>query len=331
MRLISMTGLRGAAVAVGISAGLALAALPPPAAAEEISIASGTAGGLYHPVAGAICKLVNEHTADHGIVCTVAFGEGSVANIQTMRAGETTFAMAQSDTAREAMLGTGPFVEPGPYDALRSVMSLFVEQVTIVTRRDKNIHDFADLKGKRVYPSSPGSGGYLLMHALFEAEGWQPGDVIEISDDDLKAPDIAQALCDNEVDAFSVTVGHPSPLVKEAADTCDVVLVPVSGPAADALIASDALYAKATIPGGLYRGNPQDVPGLGLVATLVTTADANADMVYQVTKAYFEGMDRLRDASPLFSSLTVEQMERDGLSAPLHEGAARYYAEADAE
>ncbi|MCB1495025.1 MAG: TAXI family TRAP transporter solute-binding subunit [Bauldia sp.] len=328
MRLVSITGLRRAVIGAAVSAGLALAAAMSPAAAEEVSIASGTTGGLYHPAAGAICKLVNEHTAEHGITCTVAFGNGSVANIQSLRAGETTFAMAQSDTGREAMLGTGPFVEAGPYDALRSVMSLFVEQVTIVTRRDKDIRSFADLKGKRVYPSSPGSGGYLLMQALFEAEGWGPDDIIEIAEDDLTAPDIAQSLCDNEVDAFSVTVGHPSPLVKEAAETCDVVLIPVAGPAVDALIAGDALYARSAIPGGMYRGNPQDIPGLGLVATLVTTADADADVVYALTKAYFEGMDRLREASPLFSSLTVEQMARDGLSAPLHEGAARFFAEA---
>jgi len=319
--------LRGAAVAVGISAGLALAALPPPAAAEEISIASGTAGGLYHPVAGAICKLVNEHTADHGIVCTVAFGEGSVANIQTMRAGETTFAMAQSDTAREAMLGTGPFVEPGPYDALRSVMSLFVEQVTIVTRRDKNIHDFADLKGKRVYPSSPGSGGYLLMHALFEAEGWQPGDVIEISDDDLKAPDIAQALCDNEVDAFSVTVGHPSPLVKEAAETCDVVLVPVSGPAADSLIAGEPLYAKSTIPGGMYRGTDSDVNTFGVGATFVTSAKVSDEAVYTVVKAIFDNFDDFKKLHPALANLQPESMVNQGNSAPLHPGAEKYYKE----
>ncbi|MEQ8702085.1 MAG: TAXI family TRAP transporter solute-binding subunit [Bauldia litoralis] len=305
-----------------------LAALAPAAADETVSIASGRPGGLYHPVAGGICTLVNDQTDDHGITCTVSFGVGSITNIEAMRGGEVTFAMAQSDIHRDALLGVGSFAGAPPYDDLRSVMSLFVEQVTIVTRADKGIDTVADLKGKRVYPSSPGSGGYTIMQDLFAAEGWQPGDIVEITDDDLMAPSIAQALCDNELDAFSLTVGHPSPLIKEAAETCDVVLVPVEGPAVEAPIADQPLYARSVIPGGLYRGNRNDIAGLGLVATLVTTADVSADTVYAVTRAYFEGVDRLRAASPLFSSLSVAQMAADGLSAPLHDGAARYYAEA---
>ena len=308
----------------------ALAAALSPAAAEDttITIASGTPGGLYHPAAGAICKLVNEHTADHGITCTVAFGIGSITNIRAMREGEASFAMAQSDTQRDAVEGIGSFKEDGPFDKMRSVAALFVEQVTIVTRKDKDIRKFDDLKGKRVYPSEPGSGGYVIMQDLFKAKGWQPGDITEITDADYKAPDLAQALCDNELDAFSVTVGHPSPLIKEAAATCDIVLVPVDGPVVDALIAGESLYAKSVVPGGMYHGNPQETPGLGLVATLVTTTDVAPDVVYEVTRALFGGIDRLRQASPLFNSLTTEQMARDGLSAPLHEGAARYYSEA---
>ncbi len=301
-----------------------------PAAAEDttVTIASGRAGGLYHPVAGAICRLVNEHTADHGITCTVEFGVGSVTNIEAMRDSEVNFAMAQSDTQRNAMEGIGPFAEDSPFEKMRSVAALFVEQVTIVTRKDKDIRTFDDLKGKRVYPSEPGSGGYVIMQELFKGKGWQPGDITEITDADYKAPDLAQALCDNELDAFSVTVGHPSPLIKETAATCDIVLVPVEGPAVDKLIAGESLYAKSVVPGGMYHGNPEDIPGLGLVATLVTTTDVAPDVVYNVTKAFFGGIDRLRDASPLFNSLTTEQMANDGLTAPLHEGAARYYSEA---
>ncbi|MCP4384420.1 MAG: TAXI family TRAP transporter solute-binding subunit [Hyphomicrobiales bacterium] len=319
-RRIVVVAVTGIAAAIG-TAGEARAD-------TDITIASGRPGGLYHPVAGAICKLVNEDTDEHGITCTVAFGIGSITNIEAMHDGEVTFAMAQSDTHRDALVGIGPFEEAGPFDDLRSVMSLFVEQVTIVTRSDKDIQTFADLKGKRVYPSEPGSGGYIIMQELFRNEGWKPGDTTEITDADLKAPNIAQALCDAEIDAFAITVGHPSPLVKEAADTCDVDLIPVEDDAADALVAAEPLYAKSVVPGGLYRGNPADVAGLGLVATLVTSADADADAIYAVTGAFFQGIDRLRKASPLFSSLSVEQMATDGLSAPLHEGAAQYYSEA---
>jgi TRAP transporter TAXI family solute receptor len=218
-------------------------------AAEDettVTIISGRPGGVYYPVAGAICKLVNEKTDEHGITCTVEFGIGSVANIEAMRDGEATLAMAQSDIHRDATKGTGSFEEAEPFDTMRSVASLFVEQLTVVARKDRNIATLEDLKGKRLNPSVPGSGQYILMRQLMEAEGWAPGDVDIITE--TKAPDEAEALCDGEYDAFSLAVGHPSPLIKEAAATCDVVLVPVEGPSVEKIISEEPLYAKSVIP-----------------------------------------------------------------------------------
>lgn len=301
------------------------------AAPEEqtITIASGRTGGLYHPVAGAICKLVNAQTAQHGITCTVAFGVGSVSNINELRRGEVTMAMAQSDTHRDAVDGAGPFQEDEPFADMRSLFALFVEQVTIVARQDKNISALDDLKGKRLYLPELGSGGRILLQRVMEAEGWTEADMANIVEvRDFKAPNLAQALCDNEIDAFSLTVGHPSPVIKEATVSCDALLVPVAGPGVDALLAQDALYARAVVPAGLYRGNDHDVAGLGLVATLVTTAATPPDVIYQVTKSYFASIDRLRSASPLFSSLDRQQMATAGLTAPVHDGALRYFVEA---
>ncbi|MCB1501913.1 MAG: TAXI family TRAP transporter solute-binding subunit [Bauldia sp.] len=316
-RAIVAAGLGG--VLAMASAGLAMAA--------EISIISGRPGGVYYPVAGAICQLVNEHTAEHGVTCTVAFGIGSVANIEAMRDGEATMAMAQSDTQRDALTATGPFAEAEAFTELRSVAALFVEQVTIAARKDKGIVAFDDLKGRRVYLGPPGSGGRVLIDRLIAAEGWAPGDVTEVKEGDFTAPNLSEALCDGAFDAFVITVGHPSPLIKDAASMCDVVLVPVAGPVVETLIAGDSLYAATSVPAGLYPGVGRAVPGIGLVATLVTTSDVDPDVVYAVAEAFGEGYERLRASSPLFSSLSADQIGKDGLTAPLHEGAARYYSE----
>jgi TRAP transporter TAXI family solute receptor len=195
-----------------------------------------------------------------------------------------------------------------------------------VARKDKEIAELEDLKGKRLNPSVPGSGQYVLMQKLMEAEGWAPGDVEIVTE--FEAPDAAEALCNGEYDAFSLAVGHPSPLIREAAAACNVVVVPVEGPTVEKIIAEEALYTKSMIPADTYRNNPDPVPGLGLAATLVATDIVDEDVVYEVTKALFEGLDRLREASPIFSSLSTEQMAGEGLTAPLHEGAARYYSEA---
>jgi len=298
------------------------------AMATEISIASGRPGGLYYPVAGAVCALVNEHTADDGINCTVAFGAGSVANIEALRQGEADMAIVQADVQRDAVTGSGAFAAAGPFSELRSVAALFVEDVTIAARRDKGIVALDDLKGKRIYLGAPGSGGRAIIDRLMAAAGWSPGDVTEVPEGGYTAPDLAEALCDGELDAFVMTVGHPSPLITEAVSMCDVILVPVAGPAVDKVIAENGLYTPSAIPPGTYPGIDKAVPGIAVVATLLTTAGTQADAAYAAARAFVEGYERLGENSPLFSALSVGQIATEGLTAPLHEGAARYYSEA---
>lgn len=254
-------------------------------------------------------------------------GVGSISNIRSMLDGEATMAMTQSDIQRDAVEGVGTFAETGPARNMRSISALFVEQITIATRRDKGIISLEDLKGRRAYLGTPGTGNRVLMERLMSAEGWQPGDVIDVPESSLEAPSLAEALCDAEVDAIVTTAGHPNPQIREATSMCDVVLVPLAGPKIDEIIASEKFYAPSNIPAGLYKGVGKEVPGIGLVATLVTTADAPADVIYAVTQAIHEGFGRLQKSSPLFASLSADQLAEDGLTAPLHEGAARYYAE----
>jgi uncharacterized protein len=317
----------GLAAATALLAGMG--AIDGIARADEsvaISIAGGRPGGLYHPVAGALCNLVNAGTDAHGITCTVEVGEGSVSNLQALRGGRATMALSQSDTQQKALTGEEPFEEAGPFEDLRSMFAVFIEKVTVVARADRGISVFEDLQGKRVNLPPAGSGGRVLMQRIMTAKGWDEDAVIEIAE--VEAPTLAEALCDGEFDAFSVTVGHPSPLVREAANTCDVVLVPVTGPEIDRLIEDNPLYARSVVAAGMYRGNERDIEGLGLIATLVTTAEVSPEVVYEVTKVFFSGLDRLREVSPLFAQLTPEERIEAGLSAPLHDGAIRFFKEA---
>ena len=122
-------------------------------------------------------------------------------------------------------------------------------------------------------------------------------------------------------------VGHPNGLSKEATTTCDAVIVEVTGPAISKLVADNAYYRVATIPGGMYRGNPDDITVFGVGATFVSSTAIPANTVYQVVKAVFENFDDFRKLHPAFNNLKESEMITDALSAPLHDGAAQYYKE----
>ena len=294
-------------------------------AASFITIGTGGVTGVYYPTGGAICRLVNKGRKTHGVRCSVESTGGSVYNLNTIRAGELDMGVAQSDWQYHAYNGTSKFKEQGPNRELRAVFSVHPEPFTVVARADSGIKNFSGLKGKRVNIGNPGSGQRGTMQVVMDALGWTKSDFALASE--LKAAEQSRALCDNKIDAMIYTVGHPSGSIKEATTSCDANLVNVTGPVIDRLVANNSYYRTATIPAGMYRGNDQETQTFGVGATFVSSTKVPKETVYQVVKAVFENFDDFRKLHPAFTNLKKEQMVKDGLSAPLHGGAAQYYKE----
>ncbi|WP_371410793.1 TAXI family TRAP transporter solute-binding subunit [Vibrio penaeicida] len=320
-----MTFLKTACVVMGLTGALGLATTAN-AADDFVTIGTGGVTGVYYPTGGAICRLVNKGRKDHGIRCSVESTGGSVYNINTIRAGELDLGIAQSDWQYHAYNGSSKFEDKGPFKDLRAVFSVHPEPFTVVARADAGIKTFEDLKGKRVNIGNPGSGQRGTMEVLMGELGWTMKDFKLASE--LKASEQSKALCDNKIDAMIYTVGHPSGAIKEATTSCDSVIVEVSGPTVAKLIADNSFYRVATIPGGMYRGNAEDVQTFGVGATFVSSTDVKEKVVYEIVKAVFENFDTFKRLHPAFNNLKKEEMAKDGLSAPLHAGAAKYYKEA---
>ncbi len=313
--------LLGTVTAVGMS-------LAGGAVAQQTFISIGTGGvtGVYYPAGGAVCSLVNRGRAEHGIRCGVESTGGSVFNVNAIRSGELEFGVAQSDIQYNSFNGVNQFADAGAFEDLRAVFSLHPEPFTVVARADAGISSFEDLRGKRVNIGNPGSGQRATMDVVLEAMGWTTSDFAVASE--LPPAEQALALCDNNIDAMVYTVGHPSGAIQEATTACDSVLVNVTGPEIEGLVEANPYYRVAVIPGGMYRGTDEDVTTFGVGATFVTSAAVPDDVVYAVTKAIFEGLDQFKALHPALGNLDPEQMVAEGNSAPLHDGAERYFREA---
>ncbi|GAD22787.1 TAXI family TRAP transporter solute-binding subunit [Acidovorax sp. MR-S7] len=298
-----------------------------PAMAQQKFVTIGTGGvtGVYYAAGGAICRLVNKDRAKHGIRCSVESTGGSVFNVNTIKAGELDLGFTQSDVQYNAVKGVSQFKDAGAVGDLRAVFAVHPEPFTVVARKEANIGKFEDFKGKRFNVGNPGSGTRASMEELLAAMGWKLSDFSLASE--LKADEHGPALCDGKVDGFFYGVGHPSANIQDPTTSCGAKLVPLAGPVVDKLVADKPYYAKVTIPAGLYPNNPQATPTYGVLATVVASAKTPADTVYAVTKAVFENFEEFKKLHPALANLSPQSMVKDGLSAPLHEGAARYYKE----
>ena len=309
---------------VSLVAAFAMGALNAQAEEKFITIGTGGQTGVYYVVGQSICQLVNRDTAKTQVKCNAPSTGASVANLNAIADKQMDMGIAQSDWQYHAYNGSSSF-EGKKNDKIRAVFSLHPEPFTVMARDDSGIKTFDDLKGKRVNVVDPGSGTRATMNVILKEKGWSDKDFKVASE--LKPSEMASVMCDNNLDAITYNVGHPNGALKEAAASCNAHLVPVTGEAIDKLVDDHSYYAKATIPGGLYKGTDNPVETFGVYATLVTSSDVEEDKVYAVVKAVFDNFDRFKRLHPAFANLKEEEMIKNALSAPLHDGAVRYYKE----
>ena len=304
--------------------------------AEFFTIGTGGPTGVYFQTGNAICKMLHksaiakEHGRSTGIDkayrCTAPSTGGSNYNIGQIAAGEFQFGVAQSDWQYHAINGSSKW-EGKQYSDLRAVFSVHNEPFQIWARKKAKVKDFAGLEGKVVNIGNAGSGQRGTMEVLMDAKG--VNNSFFKSTTELTSSEQVKALCDGKIDAFGYSVGFPNGAMENAA-SCGAKALPINltGPEVQGLIDGAAYYAKAVIPKGTYTGQKKDVTTFGVKATVVTSADVSDELVYLVVKAVMENFDDFKKQHPAFSSLKKEDMIADGLSAPLHEGAKRYYKEA---
>ncbi|MDY3330393.1 MAG: TAXI family TRAP transporter solute-binding subunit [Pelistega sp.] len=322
MKLMKKMSLAAGALAV------ATAFIAPSTAMAQqkfVSIGTGGVTGVYYAAGGAICRIVNKDRADHGLRCSVESTGASVFNVNTIKAGELDLGFAQSDVAYNAYNGESNFKEAGAYKDLRSVFSLHPEPLTILTRKEANIKGFDDLKGKRFNVGNPGSGSRASLEQYMQARGIDNSFFALASE--LKPDEHGTALCDGKIDGFIFGVGHPSANIQDPTTTCGAKLMPFTGEVVDKIVEQYPYYAKVNIPGGLYQNNPDDTPTYGVLATVVASTKTPDDVVYQIVKSVFENFDDFKKLHPALAHLTKEDMVKNGLSAPLHAGAEKYYKE----
>lgn len=297
------------------------------AVAQERFVTIGTGGqtGVYYTAGQSICRFVNRAETEPAIKCNAPSTAGSVTNIVSLQNGEFEFGFIQSDHQHKALNGLPPFDKDGPIEELRAVFSLQTEILTVVARSDSGIETFDDLKGKRVNIGVPGSGSRDTFDEVMKAKGWTNADFALAGE--LKPAEMASALGDNNLDAITYVVGHPSGAIQEALTNVEAELIPVSGAQIDKFLQGADYYTAAEIPAGLYPGVDAAVPSIGGKAVLATTAKTDPEVVYQLVKAVFDNLERFKRLHPAFAGLEAKDMIRVGLTAPLHEGAERFYKE----
>jgi TRAP transporter TAXI family solute receptor len=294
-------------------------------AAKPFVLVTGVVTGVYYPVGGALCQVMNRTQAQHGRRCLVEATDGPVYNLNALRSGEADAALVQSDWQRMAYKGEGRFAAAGPFKELRAVATLYPETLTLLARPDAEIRGLAGLKGKRVNYGPQGSALRSLSAMVLGVLGQD----IASDEGDIPPDDAADALCEGQLDAAFFAVGHPNATVRRALSECGAVLIPLTGPALDKLVADHPELVRATVPAPLYPGLQEDVATVGVAATLVVRADADDKAVAELARVLKDEGQTLAARHPAFTLVDPNGLANLGRTAPLHGAAEKTYMKSE--
>lgn len=291
-----------------------------------VTIGTGGITGVYYPTGGAIAKIINAKKDTYNIRATVEATGASVFNLNALSSGDLDFGIAQADRQFQAYTGISEW-EGKPQKDLRAVFALAPEMVTFVAAEDSGIKSLKDIKGKTVNIGNPGSGNRQNAIDVIEMAGLKIDD--DFKTESIKAADAPRMMQDGRIDGFFYTVGHPNGNIKEAtAGLRKARIVPITD--IEALSAKFPYYSLGEIDMSQYpeASNSKDgtVKTVSMLATLVTNARVPDEIVYAVTKEVFENLDEFKSLHPALAGLTKESMLQ-GLTAPIHPGAMKYYRE----
>jgi len=308
-----------------------MVAMPGAALAQEtkfVNIGTGGIGGDFYPSGGFICNLLNKGRATYGynIRCTVESTGGSVANLRAIQAGELSVGMAEAESQLASWNGTGSFEQVGANEDLRYLFALQADVLHVVTRKDTGIKTFLDLEGKVVNIGNVGSGTTSTINVAMEAYGKTPDEFFKQATR-LTSREQAQALCDGKIDAFIYPVGISGASISEATNTCEAEIVEWNDATINGLVDNTSYFSMITIPAGTYRGQESDRTTWALPATVLASADADDEVIYNLVKAVFDNFEDLKLQSSLYAGITREGAVKAGRSVPYHPAALRYFKE----
>ncbi|WP_102346288.1 TAXI family TRAP transporter solute-binding subunit [Bacillus sp. Marseille-P3661] len=291
---------------------------------SNVRIGTATTSGFYYPLGGALAQTWTNHDFGNTIRFSAQATDGGVQNVNLMIDGEIEMGMTNLNVLQAAYDGKEAF-EGRAYQDVRIMSTLFPSAIQIVAREGSEIDSIADIKGKKMVPGAPGSTTQYAIKDLFETYGMD-------LDKDVEAQYVGytqavEFMRNKQTDSFSVLSSIPVAAISEATLTADAKLLAIEEENLQKYIEKDSTFYKEIIPAGSYEGQDTDIVTLAQPNVLFIPKDLPDELVYEMTKSMWEGIDKMRESFPQLNTMKVENAASNIGTIPLHPGAEQYYKE----
>ncbi|MDN5336833.1 MAG: uncharacterized protein PWR02_1859 [Synergistales bacterium] len=284
-----------------------------------VSLATGGTGGTYYPIGGGMADIVSRNLPD--VQITAETSNATVANLNLIGTNQIEMALVQNDVAYFAYNGQMMFDKA--YKNVRAIAVLYPETIQVVAMKKSGVNKITDLPGKRVSVGAPGSGVLADVQLIFRVLGYKFGDM---NTDFLDFNNTAQRMKDGQLDVGFVVAGYPTASIMDLATLHDITLVEFNEELIDKLHGEYPFFVKHVVPAGTYKGVDKDTTTVAVQAMWACDAGLSDDLVYKITKTFWENVDDLYQVHARARQITLDTA-LEGVSVPVHPGAAKYYKE----
>jgi len=297
----------------------------PPALAlkKNLVFQGGPTGGTFQQVAEAI-EAYPEIKTLSTVSVTVQSSAGSVENLREVHAGQADFGLVYSG---HAYLGRNGLLQndSNTYDKALAVASLYGAPAQLVVRKGSGIKSVKDLKGKRVWVGSPGSGSFANCELFFRHLGvWDAIIPVHIGYDEVPF-----AFANKQLDAIWLFTAVPNSAITLAAKIGKIDLLNLDTEArASGFYEKYPYFTARTLPAGTYRGINHNTPSFQDSTLWVANAEVPEEVVYRLLSTIYNKkcLRYLKKQNRVLKDMTPRSGPR-GVIIPMHPGAIRFWKE----
>jgi len=282
-----------------------------------LTIATGGASGPYNIIGTALSEV---YVKNFGVNSKTQTTGASVENVNLLTQGKVDMVLALSDVVTDAVEGKNNFDKP--ITNIQQIAVLYPNVVQIVTTKDSGIKNIEDLRGKRIAVGDQGSGTEVNARTLLEGFGITYDD---ITVDYLGFAEAADGMKAGKIEAAFFSSGLPNSSLMELEQGLDLQLVTIDQDKLKEIIATKPYFKTFEIPAGTY-GNDAAIPTAAIMNALLVSSDLSESDGYKLTKALFDNLDGLKTAHQAANDISLETAS-EGMVAPIHPGAKKYYDE----
>ncbi len=297
---------------------------PVAASAFDILMGTGEAGTFSHFAGRILTRVINRHAED--INCKTVPGPGEVHNITNLSKGSIDIALIDSRMLHDAANKTGNFEFLDiQYDNLRTLVPLYDVSFTLVVKKDANITSLEELKGKRINAGAPRSLQHLAVDTIMKAKNWSKKDFGLITEISTSLSQDTMAFCHGTVQGMVHIGVHPDSSLQQLFRLCGAGMVDMNDSDIEKLLSDHPAFSDINIPANTYPDQPVAVTTFGTRTILVASQDLDEETAYKIIDAIFSNQNRLKNAHPALSSITLDMARKNGSEIKLHRGAVQYF------